>query len=144
MATADEGQHSSDTPIESPFRVDQSQDEFDLEFFGRIIERSCRNLDILRRQAELLAMFGKYSEALRLDEVLAVRCPESALVQYNLACSQSMTGNVMRAIATLHRAIELGYRDFAHIDSDPDLDPLRDLPEFIDLQRLETELSPER
>ena len=37
------------------------------------------------------------------------------------------------ALATLRQSIAAGYSDFRHMASDPDLAPLRDLPEFKEL-----------
>ena len=37
------------------------------------------------------------------------------------------------ALATLREAIAAGWKDFAHMQKDPDLTPLRDLPEFKEL-----------
>ena len=37
---------------------------------------------------------------------------------------------VTAALDTLRKAIEVGYKNFAQIQKDPDLAPLRDLPEF--------------
>ena len=38
--------------------------------------------------------------------------------------------HVADALATLREAIAAGWKDFAHMQKDPDLTPLRDLPEF--------------
>ena len=38
--------------------------------------------------------------------------------------------HIAAALATLREAITAGYKDFAHMQKDPDLTPLRDLPEF--------------
>ena len=117
------------------FCLDLTQDEFDREFFGQILEQSDGNTDVLRRQAELLARGGDYETALHLDRRLAERCPNDPVVFYNLACSLSMAGFVGEAIKALSRAIAHGYHDFAHIEADSDLDPLRDLPSFQELLR---------
>jgi tetratricopeptide (TPR) repeat protein len=118
-----------------PFRVDLSQEEFDREFFGRVLDQGDNNTDVVKRQAELLARNGDYSDALRLDRLLTERHPNDPVVHYNLACSLSMIGQYDAAIESLRRAIEIGYHDFAHILADPDLDPLRDLAGFIQLLR---------
>ena len=110
-----------------------SQEDFDRLFFREIIARGCDNPDVLRRQAELLSCSGEYSSALDLDRTLAARYPEDRVVHYNLACSLSMTGHHCEALKALERAIELGYADFAHIEADSDLDPVRDLPGFHEL-----------
>jgi tetratricopeptide (TPR) repeat protein len=112
-----------------------SQEEFDREFFGRILCHGDNNTDVVKRQAELLARNGDYTDALQLDRLLTERHPNDPVAHYNLACSLSMSGEFASAIATLRRAIELGYHDFAHILADPDLDPLRDLPRFGELLR---------
>ena len=38
--------------------------------------------------------------------------------------------HIADALATLREAIAAGYKDFAHMQKDPDLIPLRELPEF--------------
>ena len=116
-----------------PFKVDLSQEDFDREFYRRVLQRGDGNTDIVRRQAELLARHGDYEDARQLDQVLTKRCPDDPIVHYNLACSLSMSGQVRLALLALAQAISLGYRDVAHLLSDPDLDPLRDLPGFKEL-----------
>ena len=49
---------------------------------------------------------------------------------YNAACVYSLCAS---ALATLREAIAVGWKDFAHMQKDPDLAPLRDLPEFKEL-----------
>ena len=41
--------------------------------------------------------------------------------------------HVAAALATLRQSIAAGYSNFKHLASDPDLAPLRDLPEFQEL-----------
>jgi predicted Zn-dependent protease len=118
-----------------PFRVDLLQEDFDREFFGRILSHSDNNTDVVKRQAELLARHGDYADALHWDRLLAERHPSDPVVHYNLACSLSMSGEFQTAVCALARAIELGYHDYAHILADPDLDPIRDLPIFGELLR---------
>lgn len=113
----------------------ESQEDFDREFFSAILQRGTGNPDVLRRQAELLSHQGDHERALDLDRALAERFPNDRLVHYNLACSLSMTGHHREALQALTTAIELGYSDFAHIDADADLDPIRDLPSFQELMR---------
>jgi predicted Zn-dependent protease len=119
----------------APFKVDLSQEDFDREFFGRILQHGDGNTDVVKRQAELLARHGNYEEARQLDQMLTERCPDDPVVHYNLACSLSMSGKLHSAVTALARAIELGYCDVAHLLTDPDLDPLRDLPSFNELIR---------
>ncbi len=117
------------------FHANQSQDEFDFEFFGDVLKRSDANSDVIRRQAELFARRGEYQEALQLDLKLVERFPRDHLVRYNLACSFAMIGERQQSIAALAEAINLGYDDFAHIEADSDLDALRDESSFQELLR---------
>ncbi len=52
---------------------------------------------------------------------------------YNLACHFSLAQESEFAIDYLRQSFLAGYNDFEHIDSDPDLDFVRELQEFKDL-----------
>lgn len=52
---------------------------------------------------------------------------------YNKACILAQTGHSDEAITTLRRSMECGFSNFYHIAWDPDLDSLRDMPDFIAL-----------
>jgi len=106
------------------------QRDFELEFFGRVLARNPSHVDALRQQVELLVETGAYDKALELDQRLARLAPQDGVVRYNLACTLAMTGQLVQAIDTLAQAIALGYHDFAHMEADPDLDVLRDLPAY--------------
>jgi len=53
-----------------------------------------------------------------------------AVHAYNAACYWSMAGAHATALEWLARAIDLGYRDATWARVDPDLEPIRDDPEF--------------
>ena len=59
--------------------------------------------------------------------------PQYALLQYNLACLESLTGRTDDALEHLRRSIEMSerFRDYAKGDSD--LDAIRDEPAFEEL-----------
>ncbi len=40
-----------------------------------------------------------------------------------------------RSVSLIRRAIEQGYTDFSHLQTDPDLDPIRDVKGFIDIMQ---------
>jgi hypothetical protein len=76
---------------------------------------------------------GEHAEvAAELREVVA-EAPQYGLLQYNLACLESLNGERTAAIEHLRQAIALseGFREYAKEDSD--LDPLRDDPAFQEL-----------
>ena len=56
--------------------------------------------------------------------------PGSPLVLYNLACAYARTGSARAAVDALARAVDAGFRNRAHIESDPDLASLRKRKDF--------------
>jgi Flp pilus assembly protein TadD len=114
---------------------DQTQLDFELDFFQGILDRQPNHIDVLRVQGNNLTLKGRYAEGLQIDKKLALLRPEDPLVHYNLACSLSLLRKKEAAIKTLRRAIELGYRDFDYIRDDRDLDFVRSDPRFRQLLR---------
>ena len=85
---------------------------------------------MLRILAELVSKRGLVNRAVELDRRLVELLPEDFLARYNLACSLARAGQADEAIDSLSRAILLGYDDLAHMESDPDLESLKDHPDF--------------
>lgn len=56
--------------------------------------------------------------------------PENMLAHYNLACALALRGRSAEAMRELEQAVEAGFDDFRHIEEDPDLESLRELPVF--------------
>ncbi len=111
--------------------------EFEISFFEPVLERNPNNIECLKALAENYTRMGRYEDGLRADLQLARLCPGDSVVQYNLACSLSLTGQVGRAIEVLTEAVSLGYTDFDHMKRDPDLSKVRELPEFLDIVELD-------
>lgn len=107
-----------------------NQLDFDIDFFERLLSRNGDSLEVLRLLAELVSKKGLVERAAELDAKVVELLPEDCLARYNLACSLARAGRPDEAIDSLSKAILLGYDDLAHMDVDPDLDSLRDLPEF--------------
>lgn len=59
--------------------------------------------------------------------------PKNELALYNLACTYSLWGKIEKAFEFLKRTIDAGYDDLSHIESDPDLDPLRNEARYKEL-----------
>jgi tetratricopeptide (TPR) repeat protein len=114
---------------------DQSQLDFELEFFGRILERHPDYVDVLRVQGNNLTLKGRYPDGLQIDKRLVQLRPSDPLAHYNLACSFALLKRPDHAIRTLRRAVELGYRDFRYMREDRDLDTIRQDPRFRQLLR---------
>ena len=60
----------------------------------------------------------------------AIKTEPDALTAEQSAARQQ---HIADALATLREALAAGWKDFAHMQKDPDLTPLRDLPEFQEL-----------
>ncbi len=114
---------------------DQSQLDFEIGFFGGILERFPDYVDILRVQGNNLTLKGRFAEGLHLDKRLVELRPGDPLVHYNLACSFALLKRTELALKTLRRAVELGYEDFHYMREDRDLDAIRNDPRFHALLR---------
>ena len=110
----------------------QEQRDLDIEigFIEGVIRRDPHYVEALQVLGDDYTKRQKFGEGLRIDEQLAQLRPDDALVQYNLACSYSLTSQFELAVATLERAIHAGYSDFKWLAKDPDLAPLRKHPAF--------------
>jgi tetratricopeptide (TPR) repeat protein len=115
--------------------ADQNQLDFELEFFGRLLERHPDYVDVLRVQGNNLTLKGRYAEGMQIDKRLVQLRPNDPLAHYNLACSYALLKRPEQALKTLRRAVELGYRDFRYMREDRDLDSIRHDPRFRQLIR---------
>jgi tetratricopeptide (TPR) repeat protein len=130
-----EGSESTSTGKALVRSSDQSQLDFEIEFFGRILEQQSDYVDVLRVQGNNLTLKGRYAEGLQIDKRLIQLRPNDPLAHYNLACSYALLKRADQAIKTLRRAVELGYHDFRYMREDHDLDSIRHDPRFRQLMR---------
>ena len=114
---------------------EQSQLDFELEFYANVLARCPTFMDVLRAHGNNLTLKGRYADGLDIDKKLISLRPADPLAHYNLACSYALMKKTELAINTLSRAIELGYRDFRYIREDHDLDAVRADPRFRQLLR---------
>ena len=56
-------------------------------------------------------------------------------IYYNLTCIYALSNDMKMAIMTLSKAIDAGYNDYRHVQSDTDLDSIRNEKEFLELNR---------
>ena len=59
--------------------------------------------------------------------------PNDPITHYNLACSHALLRQTEAAIAALESSLKLGYRDFEHMLSDPDLEHMREDARFLSM-----------
>jgi tetratricopeptide (TPR) repeat protein len=57
------------------------------------------------------------------------------ILSYNIACYYSLAGRTELAMEWLEKAIKHGYNNWELIQSDPDLQNLRERPDFFDLPK---------
>ena len=77
-----------------------------------------------------LHFLGREAEALEwMDKIIAADSIESGGL-YDKACLLARMGRLDESIAALRKAFEKGYRSFAHIEHDDDMDAIRERPEF--------------
>ena len=133
MTGANAPQDRKASPRSSRWFGNLSQLDFDVDFFEQLLSRNESDVEVLRVLAELVSKKGDVDRAVDLDQRLADLLPEDPLVRYNLGCSLARAGQNREAIASLSQAILLGYDDLAHLEVDPDLDSLRNDPEFRSL-----------
>lgn len=107
-----------------------SQLDFDIDFFENVLARNGESVEVLRVLGELVSKKGLVHRAVEIDRLLVERLPKDFLARYNLACSLALAGRPDEAMKSLSKAILLGYDDLAHLEVDPDLDSLRERPDF--------------
>ena len=122
-------------------KEDRKQLKFEVDFLKGVLERNRNHVDCLKVLAHNYTRMGRHREGLELDLHLADLCPDDPVVHYNLACSYSCTGNLDGSVEELSRAISLGYRDFEHMQCDPDLDTVRKTEAFKKLMERKSAFS---
>ena len=80
-----------------------------------------------------LHFLGRDDEAIEWMDKIVASDPENNGPYYDRACLLSRMGKIDEAIAALRVSLEKGYRSFAHIDNDDDMDAIRTHPDFITL-----------
>jgi tetratricopeptide (TPR) repeat protein len=130
-----EGSHPTSTSKALARGPDQSQLDFELDFFQGVLNRCPDYVDALRIMGNLLTLKGRLVEGMQVDQRLIQLRPHEALAHYNLACKYALLKRPEQSLKTLRRAVELGYRDFRYMREDRDLDSIRQDPRFRALLR---------
>ncbi len=107
--------------------------EFEIKFFETVLKRDPSYADVVEILGGLYTKQGRIVDGLRMDRRLVRLLPSNATAHYNLACSLALVKRKAAALRSLRQAVELGYRDFDWMQQDPDLDGLKEHPDFIAL-----------
>jgi len=115
---------------------DKSRDlDFDIRFFESVLRRIPSYVDVVEILGGLYTRQGRIADGLRMDRRLVRLQPANATAHYNLACSLALSKRKGDALGALRQAIQLGYTDFDWMLQDPDLDLLKQHPEFQQMLR---------
>lgn len=107
--------------------------DFELGFYEGLHKRMPKDTKVVAILAHLYTESGSIDHGLKMDRKLARLLPKDPTVQYNLACSLALKGRLADAVAALHCAVSLGYKDVHWMRNDPDLSDLLEYPAFVQL-----------
>lgn len=111
---------------------------FEIGFFESVLRRDPKYTEVIEILGGLYTKTGRISDGLKMDRKLVRLMPENATAHYNLACSLALSKRPGEALRSLRKAVDLGYSDVDWMMQDPDLDALKERPEFRKLlSRLE-------
>jgi tetratricopeptide (TPR) repeat protein len=108
-----------------------SKDDYEGIVAQRILERIWTHTSFYMTR-DLLAQ-KRYRDAMKTLSVAVEIRDDSSFAWYNLACAAARSGSKERALEALEKAIDLGFRDVAHISGDEDLESIRKDPRYLDL-----------
>ncbi|HEU5079818.1 MAG TPA: hypothetical protein VFT72_11445 [Opitutaceae bacterium] len=111
---------------------------FEIGFFESVLRRDPTYTDVIEILGGLYTKTGRIADGLRMDRKLVRLLPTNATAHYNLACSLALSKRPSDAMRSLSEAVKLGYEDIDWMLQDPDLEGLKDHPEF---KRLVAKLS---
>lgn len=73
---------------------------------------------------------GNYDKAIEVMNSIIKRDSTEAGTFYDAACLYARMNKPEQALKYLEKSLEMGYKRFAHMENDHDMDSLRDLPEY--------------
>ena len=84
------------------------------------------------------AYLGKkqFNSSLKTLNTLESINPRHPLLHYNFACYYALLGNITMGIESLKQAISNGFKNHRILKTDPDIESLRQDPQFKELQTL--------
>ncbi len=107
----------------------QGNDELAKEDYEKVIalENESKNYDNIQFAYKEL---GNDHKAIEMMDSIIAREPADMGNYHNAACLYARMGRKTDALQYLEKALSMGFKRFAHISNDDDLDVLRDMQEF--------------
>lgn len=109
--------------------------QFEIAFFEAVHRRCPDYVDVVGLLGGLYTKVGRIADGLKMDRKLVRLEPDNPTAHYNLACSLALCKKRPDALRSLRKALSLGYDDLDWMRQDPDLEMLKDDPEFQQLLR---------
>jgi tetratricopeptide (TPR) repeat protein len=104
--------------------------EFEIRFYESVLRRDASYVAVVELLGGLYTRQGRIADGLRMDRKLVKLQPKNPTAHYNLACSLALSKRKTDALRELREAVQLGYRDFDWMQQDPDLEALKQHPDF--------------
>ena len=109
--------------------------QFEIEFFEAVHRRCPEYMEVVGLLGGLYTRVGRITDGLKMDRKLVRLDPANPTAHYNLACSLALCKKRPDALRSLRKALSLGYDDLDWMQQDPDLEILKNDPEFLKLLR---------
>ena len=116
-------------------RQSKPDPQFEIEFFEAVHRRCPDYTEVVGLLGGLYTKVGRITDGLKMDRKLVRLDPENPTAHYNLACSLALCRKRPDALRSLRKALSLGYDDLDWMQQDPDLEILKEDPEFQQLLR---------
>ena len=85
---------------------------------------------VVERDFNYACRHKNWTWAIELGHEMVEMVPERVVLQYNIACVYSLSGDAVTALFWLRKAANNGFCSLSHFDTDPDIDSVRDLTGF--------------
>jgi tetratricopeptide (TPR) repeat protein len=86
--------------------------------------------DAIHHKAMDYLNIKEYKQASQTFRAQCFLQPSNPVAYYNVACSESLLGNLDEALSYLNQSIDKGYRNLSHMKSDEDFDNIRQTDGF--------------
>lgn len=113
-----------------------------IETYDKILELAPGDPEVMAYKADAALQLGDRDWALSLCNRLLAEAPENANGYYQRACANAGLGFKEAALADLQRAVDLSESMRQPAWTEEEFEPLRDLPEFIDILGERKDLPP--